>query len=355
MNFAVNILGKSMKKFITFILLFVAATWLQSASAQEANYVLGAGDVVKISVFGNADLTLETRISEADSISFPLIGQVKIGGLSTFAAEKRIAGMLEKGGYIKNPQVNILVTQFQSKLVSVLGSVFKPGRYPLERSTNLADLLALVGGVTPDGSDLVTVTNATGKTEYDLQKVVNKKDGLKSIIFSGGEVVFVHSRDISVMGQVLKPGKYAVVGGVRTVADFLSVAGGITPTGSDTVTVTTVRDGKINRFDVDVDSLFRTGDNSANIELASGDSVYVPNAPMFYIYGEVQRPGSYRIVRGMTVMQALAQGGGTTVRGTERGIKLNRRNAKGETAELRPALTDLVQQDDVLYVQESLF
>lgn len=344
-----------MKHVLLCMMALVMGAWLPTASAQEPNYILGAGDVVRITVFNNPDLTLETRISEADSISFPLIGQVKIGGISTFSAEKRIAGMLEKGGYIKNPQVNLLVTQFQSKLVSVLGSVFKPGRYPLERTTNLADLLALVGGVTPDGSDLVTVTNATGKTEYDLQKIVGKADGLKSIILSGGEVVFVHSRDISVMGQVLRPGKYAVVGGVRTVSDFLSVAGGITPTGSDTVTVTTVRDGKINRFDVDVDSLFRTGDNSANIELTSGDSIYVANAPMFYIYGEVQRPGSYRIVRGMTVMQALAQGGGTTLRGTQRNIKLNRRNDKGETILVKPALTDPVLQDDVIYIQESLF
>jgi len=336
-------------------MVLVMGAWLHVASAQEPTYVLGAGDLVKITVFGNPDLSLETRISEGDIISFPLIGLVKIGGMSTFAAEKRIAGLLEKGGFIKKPQVNILVTQFQSKLVSVLGSVYKPGRYPLERTTNLADLLALVGGVTPDGSDLVTVTNATGKTEYDLQKIVGKADGLKSIILSGGEVVYVHSRDISVMGQVLRPGKYAVVGGVRTVADFLSVAGGIAPTGSDTVTVTTIRDGKINRFDVDVDSLFRTGDNTANIELASGDSIYVAHAPMFYIYGEVQRPGSYRIERGMTVMQALAQGGGLTLRGTERNIKLNRRNTKGEIIELHPALSDLVQQDDVLHIQESLF
>lgn len=344
-----------MKNLLICMLALVLGAWLHTASAQESNYVLGAGDVVRITVFNSPDLSLETRVSEADSISFPLIGEVKIGGISTFSAEKKIADMLEKGGFIKKPQVNILVTQFQSKLVSVLGSVTKPGRYPLERTTNLADLLALVGGVTPDGSDLVTVTNATGKTEYDLQKIVGKPDGLKSIILSGGEVVFVHSRDISVMGQVLKPGKYAVVGGVRTVADFLSVAGGINPTGSDTITVTTVREGKINRFDVDVDSLFRTGDNTANIELASGDSIYVPHAPMFYIYGEVQRPGSYRIERGMTVMQALAQGGGPTLRGTERNMKLNRKNAKGEVMQLRPALTDSVQQDDVIHVQESLF
>jgi len=345
-----------MRHFLAFIIALIMGSWLHIASAQEPNYVLGPGDLVKITVFNNPDLTLETRVSEGDTISFPLIGQVKVGGISTFAAEKKIADLLEKGGFIKNPQVNILVTQFQSKLVSVLGSVFKPGRYPLERTTNLADLLALVGGVTPDGSDLVTITTTSGKTEYDLQKIVGKPDGLKSIILSGGEVVYVHARDISVMGQVMKPGKYAVVGGVRTVADFLSVAGGINPaTGSDTVTVTTVRDGKINRFDVDVDSLFRTGDNAANIELASGDSVYVPRAPMYYIYGEVQRPGSYRIERGMTVMQAIAQGGGLTLRGTQRNIKLNRRNAKGDTLELHPTLTDLVLQDDVYYIQESLF
>ncbi len=348
-------LGNTMKYILICIMTLVMGGWLPEATAQEPNYILGAGDVVRITVFNNPELTLETRVSEADSITFPLIGQVKIGGLSTISAERRIAGMLEKGGFIKNPQVNLLVIQFQSKLVSVLGSVNKPGRYPLERTTNLADLLALVGGVTSDGSDLVTITTASGSTEYDMQKIVSSAGGLKSITLSGGEVVFVHARDISVMGQVLRPGKYAVVGGVRTVADFLSVAGGITPTGSDTITVTTVRDGKINRFDVDVDSLFRTGDNSANIELASGDSIYVPHAPMFYIYGEVQRPGSYRIERGMRFVQALAQGGGLTIRGTQRNFKVDRHNTKGEIETIHPKLNDIVKQDDVIYIQESLF
>ncbi len=344
-----------MRQIFAYILLAVLGAWLNIASAEEPNYVLGPGDVIKVNVYSNPDLSLEARVSEAGLISYPLIGQVQVGGLTTFAAEKRIAGLLEKRGFIKEPQVNVLVIQFQSKLVSVLGSVYKPGRYPLERTTNLADLLALVGGATPDGSDLITVVSASGKTEYDLHKIVNQPNGLKNIVFNGGEVVYVHARDVSVMGQVLRPGKYAVVSGVRTVADFLSVAGGVAPSGSDTVTVTTLRDGKISRFEVDVDSLFRTGDNSANIELSSGDSVYVPLAPMVYVYGEVQRPGSFRIARDMTVMQALTLGGGPTIRGTQRNIKLHRRNAKGEIMQLFPALTDTVQQDDVLYVQESLF
>ena len=173
------------------ILFSVLAVWLNVASAQEPNYILGPGDVLKINVYSNPDLSLEARVSEAGLISYPLIGQVMVGGLTTFAAEKRIAGLLEKRGFIKEPQVNVLVLQFQSKLVSVLGSVYKPGRYPLERTTNLADLLALVGGATPDGSDLITVTGASGKKEYDLHKLVNEPSGLKNIILNGGEVVYV--------------------------------------------------------------------------------------------------------------------------------------------------------------------
>ena len=344
-----------MKKLLTYMMLLLVGCWLQTASAEDASYLLGPGDVLKISVYNNPDLSIETRITEAGLISFPLVGEIQVGGITPFAAEKKIAELLQKGGFIMEPQVNILVIQFQSKLISVLGSVYKPGRYPLDRATNLAELLALVGGITPDGSDLITIVGKSGKTEYDMRDIVGKADHSRNVTISGGDIVYVHARDVSVMGQVNRPGKYSVVGGVRTVADFLAVAGGINPNGSDMVTVITMRDGSVNRFEVDVDSLFRSGDNSSNVELASGDSIYVARAPMVYIYGEVQRPGSFRIERNMTVVQVLAQGGGPTARGTERNIKLYRRNSEALVVKTQIALTDLVQQDDVLYVQESLF
>jgi polysaccharide export outer membrane protein len=348
-------LRKYVKYLMRCFMAIVMGLSLQTAMAEEVNYLLGPGDVLKIAVYNNPDLTLETRISDAGKISFPLVGEVEISGITSSLAEKKLAGLLESGGFVKQPQINILVIQFQSKLVSVLGSVYKPGRYPLDRATNLVDLLALVGGATQDGSDIVTVIGKLGKTEYDLQNIVGKGDGSQNVPLKGGEIVYVHARDVSVMGQVNRPGKYAFVGGVRTVADFLSVAGGVNPSGSDTATVTTMRDGKINRFEVDVDSLFRTGDNASNLSLMSGDSIYVPRAPVVYIYGEVQRPGSFRIERNMTIIQVLAQGGGPTARGTQRNIQLHRRNANGLVEKLMPAITDLVKQDDVLYVQESLF
>jgi polysaccharide export outer membrane protein len=133
--------------------------------------------------------------------------------------------------------------------------------------------------------------------------------------------------------------------------EVLALAGGVPADGSDMITVI----GKSGKVEYDLRNIVKKGDGSQNINLVGGEIIYVPRAPMFYIYGEAQRPGSYRIERDMTVMQALAMGGGPTARGTQRGVQLHRRNANGVVEVLSPELTDLVKQDDVLFIKESLF
>src|SRR6266478_7603509 len=81
----------------------------------------------------------------------------------------------------------------------------------------------------------------------------------------------------------------------------------------------------------------------------------VNRAPMFYIYGQVQKPGQYRLERGMTVIQALATGGGVTGKGTQRGIVRHRRDPSGKVKEEGVTLDEDVQDQDVIYVKESLF
>ena len=94
---------------------------------------------------------------------------------------------------------------------------------------------------------------------------------------------------------------------------------------------------------------------SGNVAVANGDIIYVPRARIFYIYGEVQKPGAYRLEPGMTVMQALSVGGGLTVRGTERGLRLHRRDPGGAVKTIEPELTDTIRENDVVFVRESLF
>ncbi|MDR7305616.1 polysaccharide export protein EpsE [Rhodoferax saidenbachensis] len=248
-----------------------------AAHAQgKADYPLGAGDTIRVQVFQNPDLTIETRVSESGSITYPLIGAVEIGGLSVAVSEKKIADALQSGGFIQKPQVNITLIQIRGNQVSVLGQVARPGRFPLETvNTRLSDMLANAGGATPTGDDIAIVTG--------------------------------------------------------------------------------VRNGKIFRKEIDIPSIFLNDKSQDNLLLQGGDTIYVHRAPMFFIYGEAQRPGSYRIERDMTVMQALAQGGGPTARGSEKRLRLNRKLPDGRVQQIEPQLTDPVLPNDVLYVKESIF
>lgn len=248
-----------------------------ASAAEKGEYVLGPGDVVRITVFQNPDLTTETRVTENGNITFPLVGAVGVGGVSIPAAEKAIAKSLKDGGFVLQPQVNILVVQMRGSQVAVLGQVHRPGRYPLETAnTHLSELLA--------------------------------------------------------------------------------IAGGITPAGADSLVLTGTREGKPVRTEIDVPGLFLGKEAGGDDPVVQGgDIIYVHRAPMFYIYGEVQRPGAYRLERGMTVLQALAQGGGPTLRGTQRGIQIHRKDKNGKTEAFTPEMTSPVLADDVVYVKESLF
>ena len=247
----------------------------QGVQAAQPDYQLGAGDAIHIQVFQNPDLTIDTRVSENGTITYPLIGELTIGALPIAAAEKKIADALEKGGFLQKPQVNITLVQVRGNQVSVLGQVGRPGRFPMETAnTRLTDMLALAGGAVPGGDDVV------------------------------------------------------IINGSRNGQSFHKL--------------------------VDIPSIFLQGNVTDDIVLQGGDVVYVHRAPVFYIYGEAQRPGAYRVERGMTIMQALAQGGGPTQRGSEKRLRLHRK-VNGEVQELEAKLTDSVQADDVIFIRESLF
>ncbi|MDB5963541.1 MAG: polysaccharide export protein [Polaromonas sp.] len=257
-----------------------AAAPLSSAQAAPAlagqDYRLGPGDAIGVQVYQSPDLTVDARVSESGVISYPLIGTVQLGGLTISQAEKKISDALRTGGFVKVPQVNIVLRQVRGNQVAVLGQVSKPGRFPLETfNTRVSDMLAAAGGVTPTGDDVLILT-----------------------------------------GQ---------------------------------------REGKPFRRVIDIPALFVNARSDDDILVAAGDTLYVNKAPVYYIYGEAQRPGPYRIERNMTVMQALAQGGGPTARGSQNRLRLHRRDSAGRLVELTPQLNDPVRADDVIYVRESLF
>lgn len=334
---------------------FAACLMLMLSALAHADYTLGAGDYVRVTVYGDNELMRETRVSEEGVLTMPLVGEVKVGGLTTIETEKRIAEQLKRGGFIANPQVSVLVIEFMSKSVSVLGGVLKPGRYPITRPTDVKDILAEAGGLTAEASEIITVVRGDKRSEFDLNEVIERRNlNEQDIRLVGGETIYISVRDVAVTGQVLRPGKYGIQGGTRKISDFVALAGGSTEVAGETLFFTTQRSGSSVTQEVNIDELFRSPSSAANKELLPGDVIYVPKAPQVYVYGEVQRPGMYKVDKNMTVMQAIAKAGGLTLRGTQRSVKLHRKNADGAVVKQTPDLTSVLQDEDVLFIEESL-
>lgn len=168
-------------------------------------------------------------------------------------------------------------------------------------------------------------------------------------------VLEARSRQVSVLGFVTRPGRYMLEGSSAKVSDVLAMAGGLVPEAADTAVVTRKGRDKSESFNVDVAAIIRGGEAAKDVEVRSGDSVFVPKAPVVYVYGEVIRGGSYRLEPGMTVMQAISVAGGITPRGSERRMTLRRRAPDGKMTEKPAKPQDLVSANDVIFVRESLF
>jgi polysaccharide export outer membrane protein len=168
-------------------------------------------------------------------------------------------------------------------------------------------------------------------------------------------VLEARSRQVSVLGFVTRPGRYMLEGTTAKLTDVLAMAGGLVPAAADTAVVKRARGEKSESLNVDLAAIIRGGDASKDIEIGAGDSVFVPKAPVVYVYGEVMRGGAYRLEPGMTVMQAVSLAGGITPRGSDRRIKVRRRDASGAWKETDAKPVDSVSADDVIYVRESLF
>ncbi len=245
---------------------------MAQGGTRSEDYRLGPGDLLKIVVFDHDELSVDARISQTGNITFPLVGQLAVGGLSARDAELLVGRRLTEGGFVRQPQVSVLVAEYQSQKVAVMGQVTKPGQYPLDAAKRVLDVLAMAGGVLNDtAADDANLVRADGsRIVIDLQKL----------------------------------------------------------------------------FD---------GDPAMNLDVHDGDTVFVKRAPQFYIYGQVQRPGQYRLGRNTTVSQAISIGGGLTQRGTQRGAVVKRLNAHGEEQRYSLSDRDVLQPDDVLLIKQRLF
>ncbi|MEJ6021721.1 polysaccharide export protein EpsE [Ramlibacter sp. PS4R-6] len=262
---------------------------------------------------------------------------VRLAALATLTAASAVSYAQERlADYRLGPGDSIKVQVYQSPDLTLEARVSESGviNYPLVGRIN-------IGGLTvPDAESRIAAALKANKILRAPQVNIN--------------VTQVRGSQVAVLGQVQKPGRFPLEAMNARVSDMVAAAGGITPQGDDVVVVTGVRNKKPFRKTVDTRALY-AGKNAEDVLVQPGDTIYVSKAPVYYIYGEAQKPGYYRIEPGMTVMQAIAAGGGITPRGSNSRLQITRKTAEGQTQQLSPKLTDTIMAGDVLFVKESIF
>lgn len=246
-------------------------------------YNIGPRDLLEIKVFELPELNQTVRVAEDGTVSLPLVGSVKVGGMSRIAAERKIAELLQ-ARYVKNARVSVFVKEYQSNLVAVIGAVEKPGQYELLGRQSLLELISRAGGFRENAADSLFVIRNNGQgemmsVEIDIDELIIGGNALLNIPLQPHDVINVPADKIVpvyVFGEVKNPGAIPVrkSKGI-TLLQAITQAGGLTEDASRSgVTVKRRdKDGKETQIRVSLRAVIKG--KKPDIELQEGDVVIV--------------------------------------------------------------------------------
>ncbi|MGQ5701990.1 polysaccharide biosynthesis/export family protein [Sandaracinobacteroides sp. A072] len=244
------------------IALAVSAVSGAPAAAQGAQgsvaYVLGPNDGINVIVYGQSEFNVQTRVKPDGSIVMPLIGKVQAEGRTVITLADEVTRRLVSGNFLKDPIVNVEVTDYASRYVRVAGKISQPGLIPLERSNRILDVLLRAGWVREGASQFVTLRRAADGKEVRIDTDALGRGQSDDIALQAGDTLFVADAELVYLtGQVNRPGPIQLRPGM-TVSEALAMAGGVGASGSSN-RVGLRREGEKER-DVDQQTELKAGD-----------------------------------------------------------------------------------------------
>jgi len=219
-------------KHLIFLVLGALFVFVSASFAGSGGYVVGEGDVLKITVYDHPDLATKVRVNGDGQILMPLLGHVDVAGLTVSQISKKLAKMLADG-YLVDPQVNVFIEEYGSKKAVILGMVKNPGLYELSGPTTLLELISKAGGLSKDAGNKVTIKriDPDGKKEViniDLKALMEGGDISLNVQIKDGDNVYVSKAGmVYVTGEVKEPDAYKIDEGT-TVIKAIALAGGFT-------------------------------------------------------------------------------------------------------------------------------
>jgi polysaccharide export outer membrane protein len=275
---------KIMRRMLLFTSILLVSCYFWGQDQYKADYKIGAKDLLEISVFGLDEMNRTVRVSEDGKITLPLLGEVEVEGLTKTELEKKLSRLLEEK-YLQSPQVTVFIKEYQSKRISVLGAVGKPGPYELLGRQTLLQLISEAGGLTEDaGDDIIVIRQLQDGTNISLKISIDdlflKGDARLNIPLEPNDIVNIPAEKIVliyVFGQVRKPGALEVKkSNIPTLLQAIAQAGGFSERASKGgVLIKRInKDGKEKQIKVNVKNIIKG--KKKDIQLLENDVVYVP-------------------------------------------------------------------------------
>lgn len=294
--------------------LFAAASAPAWSQPVLEGYRISPGDVLQVTVYGEAQLSGEYRVGPAGTLAMPLLGNITVGGCQLSDAETIIGTQLRR--MIKRPVVTVALNELASeRKIYISGEVSRTGPFVLPFGATVADAIAAAAPMPTADLRAVRVTNSAYEPRVlDFSGLREDRPVPAFEPVRYGDVVFIPrlSDRIAVLGEVSKPGEITVPVGERvTVLDAVGRLGGGLTASADRSAALLLRAGEPTRS-IDLRALLQEGDLSQNVELRSGDVLVVREAGQISVLGEVRSPAMLEISEPTTVVETLARAGGVT-------------------------------------------
>jgi len=266
-----------------YLFLFSGSLFLQERITSD--YQIGPRDLIEITVFGAPEMNRKERVPETGRITFPLLGEVDVAGLTKVELEKKLAQLLGEK-LLQNPQVTVSILEYQSKRVFVLGAIRNPGPYELQGRQTLLHAIAEAGGLLPEAGNEIIVTRklsegTTNSLRISVEDLLVKGDDSLNIPLQPDDIINIPVDKIIqvyVIGQVRNPGALQQVrkSNIPTLLQAIAQAGGFSDRASKGSVIVKRRDQTGREFELkfDVDDIIKG--KKKDVQLQENDVVIVP-------------------------------------------------------------------------------
>ncbi|MHB9025183.1 MAG: polysaccharide biosynthesis/export family protein [Armatimonadota bacterium] len=301
------------------------------AATTNTEYRLAAQDVISVNVLKHTELSKDYTIPPDGLIDFPRIGQITVAGKTTQELAALLKERLEK--FLLNPEVTVSLLSARTKSIYVLGSVTRPGQYPLTAGARITELLAAAGDITGERNDnIISLVRGQTVIPIDLEKLLGK-DPEANKLLQEGDLLWVQPKKkitVVVSGQVRTPGAVKLREH-STLIDALTGAGDILNRPERT-RITLMRGATREQLS--------WGDSKKTLQ--DGDVLLVEQEPLarVYVTGHVKNPGAYELPDGGGVLEAITLAGGVLTTPALDQVTIVHSNGANERINLTAALVD---------------